>query len=150
MIVEWLTQMEFWHWMTLGLLLFVLEMFAPGAIFMWAGFSALVVGVVQWLVPDISWQFQWILFSLLSLASVIAWRYFAPTKDEAEVPVKLNQRSAALVGRRATLSEPIVNGFGRIQIDDTFWRVEGADMPTGTAICVIDVDGATLKVEAVS
>ena len=59
----------------------------------------------------------------------------------------LNQRGKALIGRKVPLVEAITNGVGRVQIDDTFWRVEGADMAQGTLINVTDSDGATLKVE---
>ena len=29
--------MEFWHWLIIGVAFLVLEIFAPGAIFMWFG-----------------------------------------------------------------------------------------------------------------
>jgi len=61
----------------------------------------------------------------------------------------LNQRGKALIGRETLLIEPIVNGVGRIQVDDTFWRVNGNDLETGKLVRVVDVDGATLKVEHV-
>ncbi len=59
----------------------------------------------------------------------------------------MNQRGRALIGRETLLIEPIVNGVGRIQVDDTFWRVNGKDLEKGKLIRVIDVEGATLKVE---
>jgi inner membrane protein len=46
------------------------------------------------------------------------------------------------------LSEPIQNGRGKARIDDSVWRVEGADLPAGTQVKVMAVDGAILKVEA--
>jgi len=68
--------------------------------------------------------------------------------DDPESGV-LNQRGKALIGRETVLIEPIINGVGRIQVDDTFWRVHGDDLATGKLIRIIDVDGATLKVEHV-
>ena len=52
-----------------------------------------------------------------------------------------------MVGRKIPLVEAITNGIGRVQIDDTFWRVEGEDLDKDTLISIIDSDGATLKVE---
>ena len=53
----------------------------------------------------------------------------------------------ALVGRVFTLSKPIVDGGGTIAIDDTVWRVSGADASAGSRVRVTRVDGATLYVE---
>ncbi len=38
----------------------------------------------------------------------------------------LNRRGEQLLGRNATLSEPIVNGRGQLKIDDTVWRCGGS------------------------
>jgi membrane protein implicated in regulation of membrane protease activity len=47
------------------------------------------------------------------------------------------------------LAEPIVNGQGRVRIDDTNWRLTGPDLPAGTRVKVIGTDGgAVLKVAA--
>ena len=44
---------------------------------------------------------------------------------------------------------PIVNGRGRIRVDDTYWRAEGQDQPAGARVRVVAVDGVVLKVEGV-
>ena len=48
----------------------------------------------------------------------------------------LNRRGAQLIGRIATLAEPIKDGRGRIRIGDTLWRVSGPDLPAGTRVRV--------------
>ncbi|MBJ8136082.1 NfeD family protein, partial [Brucella abortus] len=52
-----------------------------------------------------------------------------------------------LVGQRATLTEPIVNGHGRIHINDTTWRVKGPDLPAGTEIRIVAFDPVSLEIE---
>ena len=44
----------------------------------------------------------------------------------------LNRRTEALVGRVFTLDKPILDGVGSVRIDDTVWRVSGADRPAGS------------------
>lgn len=44
----------------------------------------------------------------------------------------LNRRHDALIGRVFTLDEPIVQGAGRVRVDDSTWRVTGPDRPAGT------------------
>ena len=46
----------------------------------------------------------------------------------------LNRRIEALVGRVYTLDKPIVDGVGAVRIDDTVWRVSGADQPAGSRV----------------
>ncbi len=137
----------YWHWLVMGFLLLALEMLAPGALFMWFGASALFVGTLVYFVPDINWQWQVFIFAIISLSSLFAWKKLKKdSKDDDTESGTLNQRGKALVGRKAPLKEAIVNGIGRVQIDDTFWRVEGGDLGEGELVVVTSSDGATLKV----
>ncbi len=144
-------QILYWHWIVLGLLLVILEMLLPGFVLIWFGVGALLVGSLLYVIPEMSWQWQLLIFSIFSLTSVFAWRIWSKNNltDDPESDI-LNQRGRALIGRETVLIEPIVNGVGRIQVDDTFWRVHGNDLGIGNLIRVIDAEGATLKVEHVS
>jgi membrane protein implicated in regulation of membrane protease activity len=55
-------------------------------------------------------------------------------------------RGQRYVGRVFTLDEPIVNGRGKIRVDDTTWNIEGADLAAGVSVEVTSVDGTILKV----
>ncbi|MEE4243853.1 MAG: NfeD family protein [Kangiellaceae bacterium] len=151
-MTEWFTNIEPWHWLTFGFVLMILEMLAPSTLFLWMGVSAIVVSLLHWIMPDMFWQVQFILFGILSIVAFFGWRYIAAKKglDKEDVPNTLNRRSASLKGRRAVLGEPIVNGVGRVQLDDTYWRVEGDDLPEGTHVEVVDVNGATLRVRSLA
>jgi membrane protein implicated in regulation of membrane protease activity len=46
-------------------------------------------------------------------------------------------------------ARPIVDGSGTIGIDDTVWRVTGADIPAGSRVRVTRVDGTALHMELV-
>jgi len=143
-------QFLYWHWVVFGLVLIALEMLLPGFVLIWFGVGAILVGALLYIFPELSWQWQFFIFSLLSVSSLVAWRMWSKNNadDDPESGV-LNQRGKALIGRETVLIEPIINGVGRIQVDDTFWRVHGDDLATGKLIRIIDVDGATLKVEHV-
>jgi inner membrane protein len=119
---------EFWHWLALGFGLLVLEMFLPtGFILLWMGIGAVVVGGITWVVPGMGWAAEFVLWGVLSVLAVLAWRRFRPF----------------------TLHEPMVNGVGKLRVDDSQWRIAGVDAPAGTQVRVVAVDGATLKVERV-
>ena len=92
---------------------------------------------------------QAVLFGVLSLISVgIYWRWFRGRERASDKPL-LNRRAAQLVGRTFPLEVPIVDGFGKIRINDALWTVAGDALPAGSRVLVVDVvDGTTLKVQA--
>lgn len=147
MIIE---HAEFWHWWVFGIVLIILELFVPGAFFMWLGIAAGIVGLLLYVISDMSWQIQWIIFAVLSVVSVVAWRVFAGKKPAVSDHPTLNRRGEQYVGRTFTLTEPISNGIGKIKVDDSMWKIEGEDCPVGSKIKVIQADGAMLKVELIS
>lgn len=131
-----------WNWMVLGIILLVLEIVLPGVFLVWIGIASLIVGAISifaWESGFWTWQTQVLLFLVLSVASAFAGRRLAgPRKDDSDQPL-LNRRGDQLIGRTATLAEPIRNGRGRIQLGDTFWRVSGPDLPAGTRVRVTAV-----------
>jgi len=60
---------------------------------------------------------------------------------------RLNRRAETYVGRTFTLERPIVDGRGRLKVDDTVWLVEGPDLPAGTRVQVTGTDNTRLRVE---
>jgi membrane protein implicated in regulation of membrane protease activity len=94
-----------------------------------------------------TWQLQIILFLILSLVSAyVGKKVMAKSEGVSDEPF-LNQRAEQLVGRTATLAEPISDGRGRIKLGDTQWRVSGPDLPVGTKVKVVSTDGSELSVE---
>ena len=133
-------------WAAIALLLFAAEAMAPGAFMLWMGFAATVVFVGVLLIPGVPVLAQAAAFILLSFVSIqIYRRWFRSHEPQSDRP-HLNQRANALVGHLVPLDQPIVNGRGRVQIADAFWVVEGDDLPAGTPVRVVAVDGMILKV----
>ena len=146
MIVDFLEQLGIWNWFLLGIVLLCIELVAPGTFMLWFGVAALAVGIVSLLV-DWSWQFQIVAFGLLSIISVgLSRQLLRGRRSKSDTPF-LNQRGEAIVGRGFVLEEPIVNGRGRLTVDDTIWRVEGPDLPAGTPVTVSGASGSRLRVE---
>lgn len=150
-MLEWLQAATSAHWLTLGLALLVLEVLLPGAFLMWFGFGALATGLIAWLIPELGWQGECVVFAVLSIASVLLfkrWRQLHPPAG-TDQPL-LNNRLASLVGRVVDLSEPIVNGRSRVQIGDALWTVIGPDLPAGSKVRISGAQGLDLIVEPVA
>ncbi|MGH8504586.1 MAG: NfeD family protein [Stenotrophobium sp.] len=135
----------YWHWWIAGLVLLTLEAFAPGAIFLWMGVSAFVVGALSWLMPTLGWQPEFVLFGVLSVVSFFFYKRYK--KEPVSDKPTLNRRGHSYVGRVFTLREAIVNGSGKLHVDDSQWRITGPDLPAGSRVRVVDADGTILKVE---
>ena len=147
--MELLASIEFWHWWVAAVVLIIVEALAPGALFLWLGVSAGVVGAILLAAPDLSWEYQVLIFAVLSVGSVIGWRaYHKRHPTETDLPT-LNRRGEQYVGRVITLDDAIVNRVGKVRLDDTSWKVEGADLPAGARVKVIGVDGVVLRVEKI-
>jgi len=134
-------------WAAVALLLFAAEAMVPGAFMLWMGLAAAVVFVGVLVIPGIPVLAQVAAFIVLSFVSIqIYRRWFRKNEPQSDRP-HLNQRANTLVGHVVKLDQAIVNGRGRVQIADAFWVVEGADLPAGTPVRVVAVDGMTLKVQ---
>ncbi len=134
-------------WLGLGLILIAAEVVAPGAFLLWMGIAAVVVALLVFVLPGLSLLAQVVLFVVLSVAAVLAYRKWFRKREEPSDRPLLNQRGLQMIGRTADLDQAIADGRGRIKLDDAFWVVEGPDLPAGTRVRVVAIDGMTLKVQ---
>ncbi|MGK6311934.1 NfeD family protein [Neorhizobium sp. DT-125] len=140
-----------WSWWILGLILLAAELAAPGVFLIWIGAAAIVVGALSLMFWDAgfwSWQIQFLVFAVLAIAFALAGRRFYASRKETSDEPLLNRRGESLIGRTATLNEPITEGRGRIRLDDTWWSVMGPDLPAGTRVKIVAASGRDLTVEA--
>ena len=146
-MIGWLDNPLYWHWWVLAVLLVILEVFSPAAFFLWLGVAAGVVGLVLLVAPGLGWEWQLLIFALVSVASLWLWRRRLEQRPTETDQPSLNRRGEQYIDRRFTLDEPVVNGQGKIRVDDSTWKIEGVDCEAGTRVRVVGVDGVVLQVE---
>ncbi len=147
-VLLYLETLAYWDWFIAGVVLVILEIFAPGAVFMWLGIAAGVVGGIVFFAPGLDWKVQFTLFAVLSVVSIIASRRYLKRRPLETDHPELNRRGAQYMGRNFVLDQDLSGGHGRMKVDDTTWRIEGPDLAAGTTVHVTAVNGATLRVEA--
>ncbi|HEX7731848.1 MAG TPA: NfeD family protein [Rhodanobacter sp.] len=137
-------------WWILALLLIAGEVMAPGYFLLWIGIAAAAMGVLLWVVPGMGLLAQAVLFAVLALASCFAYARWLRPRIERDAPggERLNRRAEQMIGQRYELVEAIVNGRGKVRVGDGQWLVSGPDLPLGSTVEVVAVDGTTLKVRA--
>jgi membrane protein implicated in regulation of membrane protease activity len=64
-----------WDWFGLALVLFIIEGFRPGRFALWAGFAAVLVGMVS-SVAHWPWPVQGVALIVLALLMIPAWRRY--------------------------------------------------------------------------
>lgn len=139
--------LQFWHWWVFAIVLIILEVFSPSAFFMWMGAAAGVTGLVLLVLPEMSWQIQFILFSVASIASILVGRTFFSRKSANTDDPTLSQLEHELTGNVYEVEKAIVNGSGRIKVGESTWKAQGPDSKAGSSVKVVGVKGAVLLVE---
>jgi membrane protein implicated in regulation of membrane protease activity len=138
-----------WHWLVLGLLLVLAEMATAGGFYIiFFGAGALLVGALAGLGLVESVAAQTLLFSVLSIGSLLLFRgrlLKVMQTDPQAPPID------TLVGESGVALETVAPGsVGRVELRGTAWSARNAtaaDLPKGTRCRVVRVDGLTLFVE---
>jgi membrane protein implicated in regulation of membrane protease activity len=147
-VIDFVTANGPWAWIVAGLVLLALELVVPGGFLLWMGISGIITGLVV-LFWAIGWPLQWLIFGVLSLVSIALWVRWTRSRPSATDRPYLNRRAEQFVGQEAVLELPIQQGFGRVVLGDTVWRVSGPDLPAGQRVRIVGSVGAVLQVVAV-
>ena len=134
---------DFWHWLVLGLALIIIELFAWSTFFLWMGISAVIVGILLYLSPNMSWETQLLIFSFLSIVTIYLAKKFLKVET---IDTQLNERASRHVGNIYTVAELDNNG-AKVKVGDSLWLAKGCDMVIGQQVKVVGTDSTTLIVE---
>jgi membrane protein implicated in regulation of membrane protease activity len=138
--------MYWWLWLVLGLIFVGLEVLTPGGFYvLFFGIGALAVGSLAgfgWSGPI--W-FQWLLFSAISLLSLLCFRpHLVRATRSKERPDPID----TLEGEIALLVDDLPpDAVGRAELRGTTWTVRNGDqrlLVRGQRCRVSRVDGLTL------
>lgn len=77
--MEWLNaNIAYWHWLIFGLSLALAEIMLVSFVALWFGLSAIIVGLLLWVIP-FSFTLQLLIWMVLSIFIVFAWfRWVSP------------------------------------------------------------------------
>ena len=133
-------------WLSLGGLLLAAEMLGGNGYLLWSGVAAVVTGLLVWLFP-FGWEWQGIGFAVLTVIAALLWTRWLARKPQPRADAALNQRGQQLIGQRFILDAPLVNGRGHMRVGDGTWPIVASEeLPAGTRVEVIAVEGITLRV----
>jgi len=143
--------MVWWYWMVLGLALLGAEMATPGGFYiLFFGLSALFVGTLAGLgIVDADW-FQWLLFSVIAVSALLAFRGPLLARLGDDRPGQPNIDS--MVGEIAMPLDALAAGAtGKAELRGTTWtakNVGATNFSKGQRGRVTNVEGLTLWIVA--
>ncbi|SMN00328.1 Putative activity regulator of membrane protease YbbK [uncultured Candidatus Thioglobus sp.] len=144
--MELLTNLtDYWQWLTFATVLIIVELFVGSVFFLWMGISAFLIGGLLYFDIKISWEWQLLIFSFLSIASIYIVKRFWCIKTDDNT---LNARAKKLIGNVYEIAS-IDNGNAKVRVNDSWWIIRGCDNPSiGKQVKVVSIDSNALIVES--
>ncbi|RZJ89453.1 MAG: NfeD family protein [Brevundimonas sp.] len=137
----------FWLWMALGVALLATEAALSTEWLLWPAVAAGVVAVLTLLGLRIGLGGELVLFGILTVGATLASRRLIKRVNPDDEP-DINSRDARLIGLKAVVIQPFVDGRGRVFVSGAEWAadLDGASAPEGASVVVSSVEGARLRV----
>ena len=143
-------ELLYWHWLVLGMLLVVGEIFIPSFTIFWFGLGAIVVGLLMTLVT-LSFTAQILIWTVSSVAFTALWfKHLKP---------KMTDRTSAGISRDAAIGEagqvikaPTEHSRGQVRFttpvlgDDEWDFISDDDVRIGDRVFIKEISGNTLIV----
>ena len=137
--------LNFMHWLVLGLALIILELFLWTTFLLWVGASAITVSIVFYLIPDVGGLTQVFTFLAISVAATYLSKKYYPIKT---VDDELNEKAKTYIGKECKVSS-MEDGVIKVQIGKSLWFAEGTDLSVGQSVKIVGVKASTFIVEPV-
>jgi membrane protein implicated in regulation of membrane protease activity len=145
--MELFDHLHAWHWATLAVILFALEMLVSTGFLLGIGLAAIVLAVIMLVLPTLAWEWQLLLFGVLCVTLTLAYRKYFRNVNEATDNPLLNDRAAQLVGKSFILGVDL-DRSGADMLGDTRWTLRSSGrLAKGTRVRVTGVDGMVLHIE---
>lgn len=144
---QFFEELVFWHWWAFAAILLIAEVALPITFFLWMSIAAAITGLLVFAI-DMSWQVQFLSFSVLTVLSIVASRIYLRKNPVENNHSNLNRRGEQHIGKTYTLETGIQNGSGKVRVGDSLWRVEGPELSAGTRVKVNSVNGNSFVVSA--
>ena len=122
--------LNFMHWLVLGLSLIILELFLWTVFLLWIGASAITVSIFFYLMPETAWPIQLLIFVALSLASTFLAKRYYPVKT---VDDELHEKAKTYIGKECKVSS-IDDGAIKVKIGNSLWFAKGTELSVGQTV----------------
>ena len=151
--METLWMIEPWHWLVLGFVLLIVEMFVPTFASLWFGAAAIIVAALTWLLP-IGLSVQIVIWLVLSAVFLVVWfKFIKPLSVDR---TKAGLGGSVIVGETGMIvlqPQPDRAGVVRFSVPivgaaEWMCRTRGEIVTVGDRVVVTDIVGNELIVSS--
>lgn len=139
----------YWIWLAIGVALLAIEAAFSTEWLLWPAVAAGMVAVATAIGLPLSLIGEVAVFAVLTVILTLLSRRLIQRVNPTDSP-DINAREGRLVGQRAQVIQPFVNGRGRVFVSGAEWiaEIEGVGPLAGETVVVESIDGPKLKVRA--
>ncbi len=150
-MIEAIWMIEPWHWLVLGFLLMIAEIFIPTFASLWFGAAAIIVAALSWLLP-VPLILQVIIWLALSVLFMFAWvKYIKPLSVDR---TKAGLGGSVIIGETGMIVvKPQAGKLGMVRFnvpivgaDEWPCRTNDEAVEVGDRVVVTDISGNELIV----
>ncbi len=145
-LINW----NIWLWLSIGILLIILELYVPGVFMVWFGLGAILTGLLVSLLSLYAPFTQILLFILMSVLSTV-FGFFVYKKvfgKNKEIQKNHEVGASRYIGKRFIVAETIKNGKGKVAVGDSVWiALSDKTIQKGEEVVVKDTKGTQLIVD---
>ena len=142
----------YWHWLVLGMVLIIAEIFLPSFTIFWFGLGAIIVAGLLLLIPGMTLSWQLFIWAIASCGFTFLWfKYFKPLMtDRTKAGIS---REAILGERGQVIKTPDEGHHGIVRFTtpllgaDEWQFICEENLKIGDRVYVKDISGNTLIVE---
>ncbi len=139
----------YWIWLAIGVALLAVEAAFSTEWLLWPAVAAGMVAVLTVIGLPLSLIGEVAVFAVLTVILTLLSRRLIQRVNPSDSP-DINAREGRLVGQRAQVIQPFVNGRGRVFVSGAEWiaEIDGVGPLAGETVVVEAIDGPKLKVRA--
>jgi membrane protein implicated in regulation of membrane protease activity len=148
-VVEVYASQPFWIWLAIGVVLLAIEAALSTEWLLWPAVSAGIVAVLTGLGLRLGFAVEVGLFAALTVLATLLSRRLIQRVNPSDSP-DINARDTRLVGQRARVVQPFVEGRGRVFVSGAEWaaEIDGVGPAVGDSVIVDRLEGPSLRVRA--
>ncbi len=128
--------LNFIHWLILGIALIILELFVWTVFLLWIGSSAITVGIIFFLLPNVSGLLQLLIFIVLAVVATLLSKKYYPVKTVDE---QLHDKAKKHIGKECMIVS-IEDEVAKVQIGESLWFAKGSNLSAGQSVKIIGVE----------
>ena len=114
---------SYWWWLIAGVTLILAEFVVPGVFICFFGVGAILTGIAAWLIPEMSFTIELLIFSILSVVFLFTCRRFMPKSFRGVIKVDHSDiENDDVVGAEAVVTEAITpEAPGKVEFRGSQW-----------------------------